>query len=87
MTFDDTYNGEVKVTIIATWFPVITQDQILNIGWARNSRFASKKWWQDFVNRSLDNTTKNNFQTKPVEVKDDIDYETPAFLRKKLLNG
>lgn len=85
MTFDDTYNWEVKVTIIATWFPVVTQDQILNIWWNRTSRFVSKKWWQDFVNRALDKTSEE--KSNPVETKNDIDYETPAFLRKKLLNN
>ncbi|MEF2176095.1 MAG: cell division protein FtsZ [Candidatus Absconditabacteria bacterium] len=86
MTFDDSYEGEVKVTIVATGFPKATQDSIIrgfsqpkqssNIGMRRTKG-------EDFINRAV---KKDNVapESRQVEKKEAEDFETPAFLRKKL---
>ncbi len=114
MTFDESYHGEVKVTIIATGFPDIVQtSMITDVGMRKNtsnsftermwaagfdnkfdSRGMTQQWgWSsrtsggsDFVNRAMDDewvqsqtVVEQNHQPKVEE-----DYETPAFLRKKL---
>jgi len=115
MTFDESYHGEVKVTIIATWFPDIVQTSMISdVGTRRNTSnsFTERMWaagfdnkfdnrgmWNpstqgssrtsggsDFVNRAMDDqwiqsqtVVEQNNQPKVEE-----DYETPAFLRKKL---
>lgn len=83
MTFDDSFDWEVKVTIVATWFPESTQSHIIK--WV--SRTTMDAWvrrtkWDDFVNRALKwewVSSKQEIKQEPEE-----DYETPAFLRKKL---
>lgn len=86
MTFDDSYEWEVKVTIVATWFPKATQESIIR-GYAQPKQSTSvwmrRNKWEDFINRAVkkDNIAPEN---KPVEKKEVEDFETPAFLRKKL---
>lgn len=93
MTFDDSYEWEVKVTIIATWFPEVTQTNILKWTTKTNEIWVRRSKWEDFVNRAIknDSSPTNPFtqtSSKPqptTKVEDDEDdYETPAFLRKKL---
>lgn len=86
MTFDDSYEWEVKVTIVATWFPKATQESIIR--WYAQPKQSTSVWmrrtkWEDFINRAV---KKDNIapEVKPVEKKEAEDFETPAFLRKKL---
>jgi len=84
MSFDDTYDGEVKVTIIATWFPETTQENILK-WYQRDSLIGPKRnKGQDFITKALN---KENMLEKPApeqKPKPEDDYDTPAFLKKKL---
>ena len=111
MTFDESYHGEVKVTIIATWFPDIVQtNMIKDVGTRRNTSksFTERMWaagfenkfdtravgWgsartsggSDFVGQAMNDEgvqsqTSIDQNTQPAM---DQDFETPAFLRKKL---
>lgn len=95
MTFDESYEGEVKVSIIATGFPESEQEfMIKNVGqrsWAL-SRLGSSRtssWWGwNFVKKAMwDEGVNSAVQGEQEEQKKERDFETPAFLRKKLLNG
>lgn len=99
MTFDDTYDNEVKVTIIATWFPESTQAGILKWFTKEPTVWVRRTKWEDFVKRALRTewimstsestipvtTNVQNF-SEPSQTSQmvDEDYETPAFLRKRL---
>ena len=79
MSIDDNYDGDVKVTIIATGFPELTQTEIIKGSSSKNNPFrtgstASKG--NDFVTKAL-NTPKPASE-QPVENPD-----VPAFLRRK----
>ncbi len=99
MTYDESYQGEVKVTIIATGFSAATQENIVRGGTMRDSNTggrrakgtpsaAPQQRSQDFISRSMASEgvgSNNNFQAAPQEpAKPAIDFETPPFLRKKL---
>lgn len=83
MSFDDTYDGEVKVTIIATWFPETTQDNILKWYQRESIIWPRRNKGQDFITKAI---SKENMMEKPTETKPkpEEDYDTPAFLKKKL---
>ncbi len=96
MTYDESYQGEVKVTIIATGFSDANQDMMVKAGSLRDmtggwksrgtSPSSSGARSQDFVSRSMSNSNvqANNAQVQQEESKPQIDFETPPFLRKKL---
>lgn len=100
MTYDESYQGEVKVTIIATGFSDSNQDMLLRAGniremtggW-RNKGTPSANRSQDFLSRSMasegvspasNHPYTQNIQEQQAPVKPEIDFETPPFLRKKL---
>jgi len=97
MTLDSSYDGDVKVTIIATWFPEATQESIItNSTSAFNPRRTtptitrSTGSWEDFVKRALKEEASINKVTTfgnivSDENKQDIDDDTPAFVKRKLL--
>ncbi len=83
MSIDENYDWDVKVTIIATWFPEVTQSEIVK--WS-SSRWNIYRWqaqtaskWNDFVTKTL-NTAKEGSKSKENEW-DNPDI--PAFLRRK----
>lgn len=93
MTLDESYDWEVKVTIVATWFPESAQEDMIR-GTQKASTWSSSRRskWQDFVNKALSSGSSDNNSTRmseqpkaeePTE-KPKEDYETPAFLRKKI---
>ncbi len=101
MTFDESYHGEVKVTIVATWFPDIVQTSMIKDMWTRrtarsftdrmwaswldNRWSARTSWWGDFVNRAMDDEwVQTQVSIEQEQPKREEDFETPAFLRKKL---
>jgi cell division protein FtsZ len=96
MTYDESYQGEVKVTIVATGFSDNNQDIMLKAGsmrdmtggWKSRGTSPSASWArsQDFVSRSMSNSNvqSNNQSVQADEGKSNIDFETPPFLRKKL---
>ena len=83
MSLDPSYEGEVKITIIATWFPESTQDDIIKGtpkflmgGGVRRSK------GEDFVTKAVASSNKPAPTNSQPKMEDDL--ETPAFLRKKL---
>jgi cell division GTPase FtsZ len=99
MTFDDSYEWEVKVSIIATWFPESVQDTMIKNVWVRSwalgrlggaSRTSSRgSTSADFVKKAMheEGMWGSSMWQQAAPRKPERDYETPAFLRKKLLNG
>ena len=97
MTFDESYDGEVKVSIIATWFPEETQN-VITWAWEKWSSYGSSRRWrgENFVNKALQQSQSSKSSSSQSSASsnqsssssnEDEDYETPAFLRKKLGNS
>lgn len=95
MTFDESYEGEVKVTIIATGFPETFQEAVIkNVGVRTGalSRLGSTRTTtgKSYVGRAMQDegvTSMVEAEAQRPDKQEERDYETPAFLRKKLLNG
>ena len=135
MTFDESYHGEVKVTIVATWFPDTMQNNIVTdnansrsglgkiwsrppyqwtptwsmwygMSWWSQSPVQQQMnqpqmsqpsmprvwsgrtvWWSNFVWRAMtDEWVQSQYAADQQQApREEVDYETPAFLRKKLL--
>lgn len=114
MTFDESYHGEVKVTIIATGFPDVVQTTIIKDMWSSSSRRSSfsdrmstwwysqqpthsydqwsRMWssrtssWSNFVGKAMnDEGIQSQTSVDQDRRQPEQDYETPAFLRKKLI--
>jgi len=84
MTFDESYEDEVKVTIIATWFQEQSKDDILKTP-KRDILWRPTRDAENFITRWLKKEIKNEDEEDDQEVKKiEEDYETPAFIRKKL---
>lgn len=82
MTFDESFEDEVKVTVIATGFDEQSSDDILKKP-ARDmlGRKISKS--ESFITRGLQTDTNLVKQLAEVEEVEE-DLETPAFIRKRL---
>lgn len=102
MSFDETMEDEVQVTIIATWFEEQSPEPAHKRIWydelwrpdARKSNYKAANQSQWFIERIVSRTTDEP-QAPVVEEKNDffnsnkseeIDDETPAFIRKRLNN-
>ena len=94
MTLDENYEGECKVTIIATGYMEQSQDQVLQSS-HRDVLGRRRTSGEDFVSRSVQSASlyKGSVKTaKPIaeeaaleeDEEDDTDDETPAFIRKRL---
>jgi cell division GTPase FtsZ len=84
MTFDESYEDEVKVTIIATWFQEQSKEEILKTP-KRDILWRPTRDAENFITRGIKRETKNDEEEETEEVKKiEEDYETPAFIRKKL---
>lgn len=87
MTFDESYEDEVKVTVIATWFDDTESSDILKKPQRDElGRKIQKKSAENFITRTVNEhskTTKNTYK-KQEEEEDTTDYETPSFMRKKI---
>lgn len=81
MTLDESYEDEVKVTIIATWFQEQSKEDILKTP-KRDILWRPTKDAENFITRWLkkEEMNKEEEEIKPIEE----DLETPAFIRKKL---
>ena len=107
MSFDDSFEDEVKVTIIATWFNEqpkgpIHKKVITNTRWdpIRNKQpedfvtRAVNNWWfttsqtGGFSSTNVENNTPDLTSNSAFRAPDnsDEDWETPAFMTKKLNN-
>ena len=88
MTLDESYEDEVKVTVIATWF----DDYEENTSLKKPSRdILWRKTWgrdNDFITRGLGNNIpewiSSNKSDEDNENEESEDYETPPFMRKKI---
>ncbi len=78
MTLDESYDDEVKVTVIATGFNEYEEHTALKRPTRDDFGRKSPGRSQDFVARSLEQDNANDVE----EEKED--YDTPAFLRKRL---
>lgn len=99
MSFDESYEGEVKVTIVATGFPDnIQQAMIKNVWQGMSNKFnmptTPLSWGSmtnNFVSRAMqtegvNSQSQSDFQsTQQPNQHQGVDLETPAFLRRKLL--
>lgn len=97
MSFDETMEDEVQVTIIATWFEEQSQDSghvriKYDPLWRPKEKPTQSQW---FIERIVSKTNEEP-QAPVVEEKKDffnsirseeIDDETPAFIRKRLSNN
>lgn len=92
MTFDQSYEGEVKVSIIATGFPeTIQESMIKNVG-VRQSPLA--RLWsnrtqsgRNYVGQAMESEwVSTNVMWEATSVKEERDYETPPYLARKLLS-
>lgn len=84
MTFDESYEDEVKVTIIATWFQEQSKDDILKTP-KRDILWRPTRDAENFITRGLKKEMKNEEDEEKEEYKKiEEDLETPAFIRKKL---
>jgi cell division protein FtsZ len=88
MTFDENYEDEVKVTIIATWFEEQSANEILkkpsrDILW----RKIRKNNAEDFISRGTKDVPQDiQTEEKNTQEFETEDLETPAFIRKRLNN-
>ncbi len=92
MTFDPSYEWEVKVTIIATGFPEVTQQEIIQWkssapSFISNKMIWKRKRWIDFVNKAIKEEGIDKKVQTFVPQSQDEDDETPAFIKKRLLGG
>jgi cell division protein FtsZ len=101
MSFDESYEGEVKVTIVATWFPDnVQQAMIKNVGLWMSNKFnmpttplTGGAMTNNFVSRAMrdewvSSQAQSQFDYNAYQQPPqptNNDLETPAFLRRKLL--
>lgn len=84
MTLDESYDDEVKVTVIATGFTSYEENTSLKKP-MRDDLGRRLGGSQDFISRSLGGTNPNRQSQETEQVQEEQeDYETPAFLRKKI---
>ncbi len=84
MTVDESYDDEVKVTVIATGFTSYEENTSLKKP-QRDDLGRKLGGSQDFISRSLGGSNSNRQIQETEKVQEEQeDYETPAFLRKKI---
>lgn len=86
MTFDESMEDEVKVTIIATWFEEQSKDQILKTPKRDMLGRSIKRESENFITR-LTKEESNAWNNEDTEIDLDTveeDIETPAFIRRSL---
>lgn len=101
MSIDESYEGEVKVTIIATGFSEGSQESMIKAGSLREmsgpGRLGSNRTGgymgrpsrsEDFISRELNTARDNTPATSSMEAPKapEQDFETPPFMRKRLMN-
>ncbi len=87
MTFDESMEDEVKVTIIATWFEEQSKDTILKKPQRDMLWRSIRRESENFITRITKEETNNfwnNNQTNEIEMNEEEDIETPAFIRRSL---
>jgi cell division protein FtsZ len=77
MTFDESYEDEIKVTIIATGFDVMEDTEYRHAAREKSRQLNAA---DSFVTRSV----KVENPSKEMNTREEEDLDTPAFMRKKL---
>lgn len=83
MTLDESYDDEVKVTVIATGFTSFEENTSLKKPQRDELGRKLSSSSQDFVSRSLASNSTPNYQDNTTDEEEE-DYETPAFMKKKI---
>jgi cell division protein FtsZ len=90
MSFDETMEDEVQVTIIATWFEEQSKDPVIktpdrDLLWRPTS---TRRITESFIDRAVRTSTQNEEKEETEENNQQWreDLETPAFIRKRLNN-
>lgn len=89
MSFDETMEDEVQVTIIATWFEEQSKDPVIktpdrDLLWRPTT---TRKITESFIDRAVRTSTQNEEKEEiELDTKEIEDLETPAFIRKRLNN-
>ena len=87
MTLDESYDDEVKVTVIATGFTSYEENTSLKKPQRDELWRRMQSSSQDFVSRTLGTNNMNNMNMNTPTEQDEEeqeDYETPAFQRKRI---
>lgn len=87
MTLDESYDDEVKVTVIATGFTSYEENTSLKKPQRDELWRRMQSSSQDFVSRTLGTNNMNNMNMNTTTEQDEEeqeDYETPAFQRKRI---
>ncbi len=97
MTFDESYEGEVKVSIIATGFPEQVQETMIKnvgtrgalskLGTPSASGARRSSTGAGYIGRAMSDEGVVSSSESVEEPKEERDFDTPAIIRKKLLNG
>lgn len=77
-SIDEHYTGEIKITVVATWFDENTNKKFVETGSSMRNTPFGKKPINDVKPISVPS------QSKPVNNNSWEDYDVPAFLRKKI---
>lgn len=81
MTFDESYEDEVKVTIIATGFTEQSKDEILKQP-KRDMLGRPTRESENFITRGIKKEHNEEPENKIITIEEDL--ETPAFIRRSL---
>lgn len=83
MTFDESYEDEVKVTIIATGFTEQSRDEILKQP-RRDMLGRPTREAENFITRGIKKNINITDAAEDQVVTIEEDLETPAFIRRSL---
>ncbi len=89
MSFDETMEDEVQVTIIATWFEEQSTDPVIKTpdrDLLGRRAAESIKINESFIDRAVRTSTEENNEDQKEIQEPQEDLETPAFIRKRLNN-
>jgi len=84
MTFDESMEDEVKVTIIATWFEEQSRDTILKTPQRDMLGRSIKRESENFITRLTKQESNQDTSENEVDLDAEEDIETPAFIRRSL---
>lgn len=84
MTFDESMEDEVKVTIIATGFEEQSKDQILKTPKRDMLGRSIKRESENFITRLTKQETNPETNESEIDLDEEEDIETPAFIRRSL---
>jgi cell division protein FtsZ len=80
MTLDESYDDEVKVTVIATGFHEYEENTSLKR--PQRDELGRRTQSSSFISRAMDSALTPKEPTQPTQPEED--YETPAFMKKRI---